>query len=191
MTNDISPARVQRLTIEASRALAQSRSSKGMSFWSLFFRERLIEYKLENGRLAAVVYCAVPPPSSANIAPDRKEQCNLWNLIPSQKPAASTRHSCAQKSWGPTPSSSVKSCFAMQISPAEPASATLDRALASPAPCSLASTGLAPTPSIYGAIPSRIECSSIRSASHATQFTPCKQMLRRVCHLSMTFSMRS
>lgn len=41
------PARTQRLTIELSRALDQSRSSKGMSFWSLFFRERSIAYKLE------------------------------------------------------------------------------------------------------------------------------------------------
>lgn len=41
------PARMQRLTIELSRALDQSRSSKGMSFWSLFFRERSIAYKLE------------------------------------------------------------------------------------------------------------------------------------------------
>ena len=41
------PARTQRLRIELSGALDQSRSSKGMSFWSLFFRERPIAYKLE------------------------------------------------------------------------------------------------------------------------------------------------
>lgn len=41
------PARTQCLTIELSRVLDQSRSSKGMSFWSLFFRERSIAYKLE------------------------------------------------------------------------------------------------------------------------------------------------
>lgn len=51
--------------------------------------------------------------------------------------------------------------------------------------------GLTPTPSICGVTPSRTERSSIRLASRLKQFIPYKPMLRRVCYLSMPFSMRS
>lgn len=103
-----------------------------------------------------------------HIAPDRKEQCHQQNLNSSQKPPASARHSYALKSWGRTPSSSARNCFAMQASPAGPASATFDRAPVSPAPYSLANTGLTPTPSICGATPSKTARSSIRWESRAT-----------------------